>query len=112
MSLSLISNAYADTAAPAAGAQGAGGLMFPFFIVLVFFVFMIWSQNKRNKQQKAMVDALQKGDEIVTAGGMIGRVDKVGDNYLGIEIADNVVVQIQRSAVQSVLPKGTIKSGS
>jgi preprotein translocase subunit YajC len=112
MSLSLISNAYAEGAAPAAGAQGAGGLMFPFFLVLIFFVFMIWSQSKRNKQQKAMVEALQKGDEVVTMGGMIGRIANVGDNYLSVEIADNVVVQIQRTAVQSVLPKGTIKSGS
>ncbi len=53
---------------------------------------------------------LQKGDEVVTIGGMVGLVDKVGDNYVSIEIADNVVVQIQKSAVQSVLPKGTIKS--
>lgn len=113
MSLSLISNAYAEGAAPAAGAEGAGGLgMIPFFFILVFFVYIIWSQSKRNKQQKAMIDALQKGDEVVTAGGMIGRVEKVGDNTLGLEVADNVVVQIQRSAVQSVLPKGTIKSGS
>jgi preprotein translocase subunit YajC len=113
MSLSLISNAYAEGAAPAAGAQGAGGLgMIPFFFILVFFVYIIWSQSKRNKQQKAMIEALQKGDEVVTNGGLIGRVEKVGDNYLGIEVADNVVVQIQRSAVQSVLPKGTIKSGS
>ncbi len=113
MSLSLISNAYAEGAAPAAGAEGAGGLgMIPFFFILVFFVYIIWSQSKRNKQQKAMIDALQKGDEVVTAGGLIGRVEKLGDSYLGIEVADNVVVQIQRSAVQSVLPKGTIKSGS
>jgi preprotein translocase subunit YajC len=112
MSLSLISNAYAAGAAPAAGAQGAGGLMFPFFLVLLFLVFMIWSQAKRNKQQKAMVESLQKGDEVITMGGMVGRIDKVGDNYLSVEIADNVVVQIQRNAVQSVLPKGTIKSGS
>lgn len=112
MSLSLISNAYAAGGASAGGAQGAGGLMFPFFLVLVFFVFMIWSQAKRNKQQKAMVDALQKGDEVVALGGMVGRIEKVGDNYLSLEVAENVVVQIQRSAVQSVLPKGTIKSGS
>ncbi len=113
MSFSLISNAYADGTAPAAAAQNGGGLgMIPFFFILVFFVYIIWSQSKRNKQQKAMIDALQKGDEIVTTGGLVGRVDKVGDNYLGVEVADNVVVQVQRAAVQSVLPKGTIKSGS
>lgn len=113
MSFSLISNAYAEGAGSAGAAQNAGGLgMIPFFFILVFFVYMIWSQSKRNKQQKAMIEALQKGDEVITSGGLIGRVDKVGDNYLGIEVADNVVVQVQRSAVQSVLPKGTIKSGN
>ena len=107
MSLSLISNAYAAGAAPAQ--QPEGGSMIIMFFLVVAFVFMLWSQQKRNKQQKAMVDALQKGDEVVTIGGMLGKVDKVGDNYLSLTVADNVVVQIQRSAVQTVLPKGTLK---
>jgi preprotein translocase subunit YajC len=59
-----------------------------------------------------MVSALQKGDEIVTIGGTLGRVEKTGDNYLSIAVAENVVIQIQRTAVQSVLPKGTIKSAN
>lgn len=107
MSLSLISNAYAAGASPAQ--QPGGGSMIIMFFLVVAFVFMLWSQQKRNKQQKAMVDALQKGDEVATIGGMLGKVDKVGDNYLNLTIADNVVVQIQRSAVQTVLPKGTLK---
>lgn len=111
MSLSLISNAYAEGAAPAAQQDGGPMMLLPLFLVAAIF-FMIWSQNKRSKQQKAMVESLQKGDEVVTIGGVLGRVDKVGDNYLNIEVADNVVLQIQRTAVQSVLPKGTIKSGS
>jgi preprotein translocase subunit YajC len=111
MSLSLISNAYADggTAAPA---QDAGSMMMLTLFLVVAFVFMMWSQQKRSKQQKTMVDSLQKGDEVVTLGGTLGRVEKVGDNYLSIAVAENVVVQIQRSAVQSVLPKGTIKSAN
>ncbi len=83
--------------------------MIVFLFLLVAFVLMIWSQNKRSKQQKAMVDSLQKGDEVVTIGGVLGRVEKVADNQLSIAVAENVVIQIQRSAVQSVLPKGTIK---
>jgi preprotein translocase subunit YajC len=109
MSLSFISNAYAEGAAPAAD----GGFMqfLPLFLIVVVFYFLILRpQQKRAKEQKTMIDALQKGDEIVTTGGTLGRVEKVGDNYLSIAIADNVVVQLQRAAVQSVLPKGTIKS--
>jgi preprotein translocase subunit YajC len=110
MSLSnlIISNAYAqDAAAP----QGGGVLSFlPLFILIVVFYFLILRpQQKRSKEQLTMISALQKGDEIVTSGGLLGRVQKVGDNSLSVEIADNVVVQVQKSAVQSVLPKGTIK---
>jgi preprotein translocase subunit YajC len=111
MSLSLISNAYADGGAAAPAQDGGSMLMLTLFLV-VAFVFMMWSQQKRSKQQKSMVDSLQKGDEVVTVGGMLGSVEKVGDNYLSIAVAENIVVQIQRSAVQSVLPKGTIKSAN
>ena len=111
MSLSnlFISNAYAQDAAVA---QGGGVFQFlPLLIlIVVFYVLILRPQQKRAKEQKAMIDALQKGDEIVTSGGLMGRVQKVGDNSLGIEIAENIVVQIQRSSVQSVLPKGTIKN--
>ncbi len=108
--MSLISNAYAQGAA--APAQDGGGLsMILLFVMFVAFYFLlVRPQQKRAKEQKAMIDALQKGDEVATVGGLLGRVSKIGDNYVGIEIADNVVVQVQKSAVQSVLPKGTIKS--
>jgi len=109
MSLNLISNAYADGGS-AAPAQDGGSMMMLTLFLVIAFVFMMWQQQKRSKQQKSMVDALQKGDEVVTIGGTLGRIEKVGDNYLSIEVAAGVVVQIQRSAVQSVLPKGTIKS--
>jgi preprotein translocase subunit YajC len=71
---------------------------------------MIRPQMKRAKEHKAMVEALQKGDEIVTAGGILGRISKLGDAHLTIEIAPNVEIQVQRGAVQTVLPKGTLKS--
>jgi preprotein translocase subunit YajC len=65
---------------------------------------------KRAKEHKTMVEALQKGDEVVAAGGMLGRISKIGDAYVTLEIANNVEVQVQRPAVQLVLPKGTIKN--
>jgi preprotein translocase subunit YajC len=110
----LISSAYAQTA-PAAAA--AGGDMqsvlqnigpFVLMFVVLYFV-MIRPQMKKQKEHKAMIDALAKGDEIVTSGGLIGKVSKIGDGYLGLELAAGVEVQMQRSAVVQVLPKGTIK---
>ncbi len=77
------------------------------FVVLYFV--MIRPQMKKQKEHRSMVEALAKGDEIVSAGGMLGKVSKLGDSYLGLEIANGVEVQIQRSAVVQVLPKGTIK---
>jgi len=105
----FISNAYAE-GAPAV--QGGGFMEFlPLIALLAVFYFLILRpQQKRAKEHKAMVEAMQKGDEVVTAGGVLGKVTKVGDENIGVEIADNVVVQVQKSAVQTVLPKGTIKS--
>ena len=77
------------------------------FVVLYFV--MIRPQMKRQKEHKAMIEALAKGDEIVTAGGFLGKVSKLGDTYIGVELADGLVVQLQRSAVVQVLPKGTMK---
>ena len=70
---------------------------------------MIRPQMKKQKEHRAMIDALAKGDEVVTAGGMLGKVSKIGDAYIGIELAAGVEVQLQRSAVIQVLPKGTLK---
>lgn len=77
------------------------------FVVLYFV--MIRPQMKRQKEHRSMIDALAKGDEIATVGGMLGRVTKLGDSFLSLEIAQGVEVQVQRSAVAQVLPKGTIK---
>ena len=78
------------------------------FVVLYFV--MIRPQMKKQKEHKSMADALAKGDEVVTVGGMLGKISKIGDNYLGLEVANGVDIQIQRSAVVQVLPKGSIKS--
>jgi preprotein translocase subunit YajC len=77
------------------------------FVVLYFV--MIRPQMKRAKEHKAMVEALQKGDEVIAAGGLLGKVTKVADNYVTIEIADKIEIRVQRPAVQLVLPKGTVK---
>ncbi|MCI1190915.1 preprotein translocase subunit YajC [Calidifontimicrobium sp. SYSU G02091] len=107
----LISTAYAQ-AAPAATGGAESSLLSLLPLVLMFVVLyfiMIRPQMKRQKEHKAMVEALAKGDEIVTAGGLAGRISKLGDSYIGVEIADGVEVQVQRNAVAQVLPKGTLK---
>lgn len=105
----LISNAYAEAAAPA---QSASFMDFLPLIVLVvvFYFFILRPQSKRAKEQKAMIEALQRGDEVVTAGGEVGRISKVYEQYVGVELAENVEVTIQKQTIQAVLPKGTIKS--
>ena len=77
------------------------------FVVLYFV--MIRPQMKRQKEHRSMIDALAKGDEVATAGGLLGKVTKLGDTHLGVEIAEGVEVQLQRNAVVQVLPKGTLK---
>jgi len=109
----LISSAFAQTA-PAAAAGGdimsslTGMLPLVLMFVVLYFV-MIRPQMKRQKEHKAMIDALAKGDEIATAGGLLGKVTKLGDTTLSLEITSGVEVQLQRSAVVQVLPKGTVK---
>lgn len=107
----FISSAFAQTA-PAAGGDLQSSLMSMLPLVLMFVVLyfvMIRPQMKKQKEHRAMVEALAKGDEVVTVGGLLGRVSKLGDNFLGVEIANGVEVQLQRSAVVQVLPKGSIK---
>ena len=83
--------------------------MMALFIVIFYFL-IIRPQSKRQKEHKKMMDAIEKGDEVVTAGGMLGRVSKVTDNYLVINIAENVDISVQKHAVTATLPKGTLKS--
>ena len=108
----FITEAFAQ-AAPAAAADspfGSLGSMLPLVLMFVVLYFvMIRPQMKRQKEQKAMIDALAKGDEVVVAGGVIGKISKIGDSFLHVEIANNVEIQVQRSAVVQVLPKGTFK---
>jgi preprotein translocase subunit YajC len=103
-----VNEAWAQIPGGAAGGMESVFLIVAMFAVLYFL--MIRPQMKRAKEHKTMVDALQKGDEVVTAGGVLGRINKIGDAHLTLEIAPNVEIQVQRSAVQTVLPKGTIKN--
>ena len=106
----FISNAYA---APAATGPDQLMGMLPFVVIFVLFYFMmIRPQMKRAKDLKKMVEALQKGDEVITAGGLLGKITKVSDQYVSLEIADNVIIQVQKATVQTVLPKGTIKANA
>lgn len=109
----FISSAFAQSApAAAAGGDMQSSLMSMLPLVLMFVVLyfvMIRPQMKRQKEHRTMIDALAKGDEVVTSGGMLGKVTKMGDTHLGVEIANGVEVTLQRSAVVQVLPKGTIK---
>jgi preprotein translocase subunit YajC len=105
----FISNAYAEAAA-ATSDSGIMNFLPLFALIAVFYFLILRPQTKRAKEQKAMITALQRGDEVVTSGGEVGTVSKVYEQYVGMEIAENLEVKIQKSAIQSVLPKGTIKA--
>jgi preprotein translocase subunit YajC len=105
----LISDAYAQVSTPA----GGGMLMeLPLIalVIAIFYFVVIRPQTKRSKEQKSMIEALQKGDEVVTSGGELGRVTKLTGNYLILEVSPNVEVILQKTAIQTLLPKGTLKS--
>jgi preprotein translocase subunit YajC len=110
----FISSAFAQTA-PAAAAEGGGMMgsltgMLPLVLMFVVLYFvMIRPQMKRQKEHRAMIDALAKGDEVATAGGLIGKVTGLSDGFVQVEISSGVEVQLQRSAVTQVLPKGSVK---
>ena len=105
----LINTAWAQ----GTGGPSGGGIESLVLIVLMFgvlYFLMIRPQMKRAKEHKTLLEALQKGDEVVAAGGMLGRITKINENYVTLEISDNVEVRVQRPAIQLVLPKGTLKN--
>lgn len=107
----LISDAMAQ-AAPAAAVQQPGfeGMLFPLGILIFFYFLFIRPQSKRTKEQKQMLAALDKGAEVVTNGGVLGKVVDLDDNFVKLEIAENVFIQVQRHAVANLMPKGTYKT--
>lgn len=106
----LISSAYAQ--APAAGGGDAGfmGLMPIILMFVLLYFLMIRPQMKRAKEAKAMIESLQKGDEVITAGGVLGRITKINEAYIVLEVAANTEISVQKAAVQTLLPKGTLKT--
>jgi len=106
----FISNAYAQAAQGAASPESSllGMLPLVLMFVVLYFV-MIRPQMKRQKEHKAMIEAVTKGDEVVTAGGLVGKISKLGESFIHVEVANGVEVQVQRSAISQVLPKGTLK---
>jgi preprotein translocase subunit YajC len=105
----LISEVHAQTApAPAPAGAGWEGLLFPIGLLVVLYFFMIRPQIKRQKEHKKMVDALKKGDEVQTAGGLMGKVKDLDDNFATVEIAQGVEVKIRRASIEMVMPKGTL----
>ena len=108
----LISPAFAQAAAPAAGgdfmSQISGMLPLVLMFVALYFI-MIRPQMKRQTEHRAMIEALAKGDEVVTAGGLLGRVVDLNEQFLFVEVASGVKLQLQRQAITQVLPKGTVK---
>jgi preprotein translocase subunit YajC len=110
----LISPAHAQAAAGQAapgGLFGGGlGLLFPLLLIGIMYFLMIRPQMKRQKEHMAMLGKLAVGDEVITNGGIAGTVRELGDHFVSVEVADNVRVRVQKSAIANVLPKGTLKS--
>ena len=113
--MSFISDAFAQAAPAATGSDpGYMSILFMVLIFVVFYFLLIRPQVKRQKEHKSMVDALNKGDEVVTAGGIAGKITELSDQYMTLQIASvdgkPVAISIQRTAVQTLLPKGTLKT--
>ncbi len=109
----LISDAMAEGGAAAAqGGDPITAILFPIGLLVLFYFFLIRPQSKRAKEQKAMVEALSKGDEVLTQGGILGKITKVSENFVALEISKDVIINVQKSSVGSLMPKGTIKEQS
>ena len=109
----FISDAIADAGGAAAGAAQApdplASLILPIGLVILFYFFLIRPQSKRQKEHRQMINDLQKGEEVITSGGILGKVVSINDDFITLEIAKDTSLKIQKNAVQSIMPKGTIK---
>jgi len=105
----FISDAAAQTGAPAAGGSVTSALLLPVLLIVVFYFLLIRPQQKKQKEHRQMVEALGVGTEVVTGGGVLGKVTDLGEQFVTVEIADGVKVKIQRHSIASVLPKDTLK---
>lgn len=105
----FISDAWAEAPAAASSMGGLEGLIFPIGLVMILYFFMIRPQVKRQKEHKAMAESLKKGDEVQSMGGLMGKITDVGENFVKLEVADNVVVTVRRNSIEAVMPKGSLK---
>jgi preprotein translocase subunit YajC len=106
----LIPDAWAQTAAPGSAFGAAQPMLLMVVFVVIFYFLLIRPQQKKAKEHQALITKLASGDEVVTTGGLLGKVVEVGDNFLTLEIADGVRVKVQKFQVASLMPKGTLKS--
>lgn len=107
---SAIAAGEAVNASSEASGPGFEGILFPVALIAIFYFLLIRPQQKRNKDHKKMVAAATKGDEIVTNGGLLGKITEVGDHFVTLEIGNNMSVQLMKSSISTVMPKGTYKS--
>ena len=103
----FISDAMAE-AAPTAAGPGLEGLIFPIGLVIILYFFMIRPQVKRQKEHRALVSSLKKGDEVQSVGGLMGKITDIGDNFVKIEVAENVELTLRRNSIEAVMPKGSL----
>ena len=103
----FVSDALAQGSAP--GGDGAMSIIFLVGMFVIMYFFLIRPQVKRQKEHKALVEGLKKGDEIQTMGGLMGKIIDLGDNFMKVEVADNVVVTVRKTAVETIMPKGSLK---
>lgn len=106
----FISDAFAEGGAASAQQPGLEGMLFPLAILAFFYILFLRPQAKRAKEKKLMVENLAKGIEVVTSGGILGKVVDVDDNFVKIEISENIFIQVQRHNIESLMPKGTFKA--
>ena len=107
----FISDAIAEAAGPAAAGQADPlmSLILPIGLVVLFYFFLIRPQSKRQKEHRQMVSDLQKGEEVLTSGGILGKIININDDFITLEIAKDISITMQKAAVQNIMPKGTIK---
>ena len=106
----LISSAMAQSVGASQGPSGTANIIMLFVFIAIFYFLLIRPQMKRQKEHKGLIESLSKGDEVVTSGGVLGKIINVGDAFVTVEITNNVQIKVQKHAVGAVMPKGTIKS--
>ena len=108
MSDFFISNAWAQAAQPQGGGTSFFIMMVVFFVI--FYFLLIRPQQKQAREHKEMIESLSKGDEVVTSGGVLGRISKIGDSFIFLEVAENLEIKVERNSIARVMVKGTIKN--